>query len=110
MLMNDERKRQLDSIRETARRLELVSRQFNSLRWKAENDASCAFIDLANSAGKMIVGSLEQTGALLEILFHLDTEKDHGRHRSENDAGTQPMGAVANSQPRERANEGSVLD
>lgn len=68
-MSSDDRKRLLDSIRKTSDRITEVARRFDRLRWMAEKDASDAFLNLADAAGKMTDASLEQTATLLEILF-----------------------------------------
>jgi hypothetical protein len=69
-MTNDDRKRLLDSIRDTSDQLTEVARRFDRLRWMAEKDASGAFLNLADTAGKMTLASLSQMGTLLEILFN----------------------------------------
>lgn len=65
-----ERGRRLDAIRAYSDQLTELARRYNRLRWMAEaTEATDAFIGLAEAAGKMSVASLEQLGALLEILW-----------------------------------------
>lgn len=68
-MSDDERKRIIDSIRETSDRLSEVARRYDRLRWMAENDASGAFIRLADAAGQMTESSLAQLATLLDLLF-----------------------------------------
>lgn len=74
--MTDERKRQLDSIRATSDRLTEIARRFDNLRWMAENDASGAFINLADAAGKMTEASLEQLATLLDLMYRANFVKE----------------------------------
>lgn len=71
-MSGDNQQRRLDSIRETSRRLEGLARAYDRLRWMAEQPHSTdAFLDLADTAGKLTLDrldQLDQLGALLEIL------------------------------------------
>ncbi len=73
--MTDDRKRKLDSIRKSSDKLTELARRFDRLRWAAEEDASDAFVELADTAGKMTVAQLDQLSALLEIMFRVDDSK-----------------------------------
>lgn len=66
--MEDERERRLDSIRESSDTLTELARRYDRLRWMAEEDASDAFLALAEAAGAMTVASLSQLATLLELL------------------------------------------
>ena len=68
-LTPDERARLLDSIRKHSDYLTQLSRQYDRLRWMAEKDPSDAFLNLADTAGKLTTANLQQLGALLDILF-----------------------------------------
>lgn len=70
----DERKRALESIAEHSDQLNELGRRFDHLRWMAENDASDAFVELANAAGKMTTASLSQLATLLELMFTAQTK------------------------------------
>lgn len=74
----DERERLLDSIRESSDTLTELTRRYDRLRWMAEKDASGAFLNLADAAGKMTTGNLQQLAALLDIMFsaQLKLEKE----------------------------------
>lgn len=67
--MNDEQKKQLDSIRETSDHLTELARRFDRLRWMAENDASGAFLNLADAAGQMTTASLAQLATLMDLMY-----------------------------------------
>ena len=67
--MNDQRKQQLNSIRESSDRITELARRFDRLRWMAENDASGAFINLACAAGNMTEASLQQLATLLDLMY-----------------------------------------
>lgn len=67
--MSDDQKRQLESIQKTSDRLTELARRFDRLRWLAENDASGAFINIADAAGKMTQASLEQLATLLDLMY-----------------------------------------
>lgn len=65
-----ERERRLDKIREYSDKLIELGRRYDQLRWMAEKeDATDAFLCLAEAAGQMTVSSLCQLGNLLEILW-----------------------------------------
>lgn len=67
--MSDREKR-LDTIRATSDRLTELARRYDRLRWMAEKDnATDAFINLAEAAGKITESSLEGTANILDILF-----------------------------------------
>ena len=51
------------------------ARGYDQLRWKAEADASDAFLVLAESAGKMTEASLDQLATLLEIMWGINEKK-----------------------------------
>ena len=74
--MDDERKRLLDSIRETSDRLTELARRFDRLRWLAEKDASGHFLRMADAAGQMTESSLAQLATLLELLFIAQMKSD----------------------------------
>lgn len=65
----DERKRIIESICETSDRLTELARRYDRLRWMAQNDASGAFVRLADAAGKMTEASLSQLATLLDLMF-----------------------------------------
>lgn len=75
-----QRKRTLDSIRDTADQLTEVSRRLDRLMWMAEKDSSDAFLNLADTAGKMTLSSLSQTATLLEILFNTGVKSGEKSH------------------------------
>lgn len=64
-----DRERRLDQIREHSDKLTELARAYDRLRWMAEKDASGAFLDLAEAAGRMTLASLEQTATIIEILW-----------------------------------------
>ena len=68
-MTSDERSRCIESIRATSDRLTELARRYDGLHWMAEKDASDAFLNLADAAGKMAEASLQQLGTLLEIMF-----------------------------------------
>lgn len=76
-MTSDERKRLLESIRETSDRLTELGRRFDRLRWMAEKDSSEAFLRLADAAGKMTESSLSQLATLLDLLFAAQFHKDN---------------------------------
>lgn len=77
-MTEDDRKRMIDSIAGTSDRLTELARRFDRLRWMSDKDASGAFLQLADAAGKMTESSLGQLSMLLDILFstQLKMEKD----------------------------------
>lgn len=75
-MTDDDRKRLLDSIVATSDRLTEIARSFDRLRWMAEKDASGAFLQLADAAGKMTDASLSQLSALLDILYTTQFKMD----------------------------------
>lgn len=73
---SDTRERRLDSIRRTADRITDIARAYDRLRYVAEQDASGAFLDLAEAAGKMTESSLDSLATLLELMWRVDSRFD----------------------------------
>lgn len=73
---SDARERRLDSIRRTADRITDIARAYDRLRYVAEKDASGAFLDLAEAAGKMTESSLDSLATLLELMWRVDSRFD----------------------------------
>lgn len=69
MTPSKSRERRLDAIRRYSDQLTELGRRYDRLRWMAEREeCSDAFLTLAEAVGKLSIASLQQLGALLEIL------------------------------------------
>lgn len=74
-MTTDERSRTLDAIRQHSDHLTELARRYDRLRWMAEKDASDAFLQLAETAGKMTRDQLAQLGTLLDIMWQVGSKE-----------------------------------
>lgn len=73
----DERKREVDRIRDISDQINEVGRHYDRMRWMAEQPhTSDAYVQLAKTAGELTLDNLAQLSTLLEIMFNVGKDSE----------------------------------